>query len=181
MSFIAILKDNTIENETFRNIQDLNSIKKLICEDVVPVEIDFETGIITLNHQPITRLEALFSPDSKPIQYRKVVEKIGVLDYEKLYETTKVNAPDKLYLFEEAFLRPTDQAYENLNDYCMSVLNNLPTLILEEQVIGYEYSCSNQKVKIEIINNARQNTVMAHITLTNLETKQKKENYMRFI
>lgn len=179
MSFTAILKNNITESKSFKNIEDLSAIATLLSEDVAPISIDFLTGVIKINHKIATRLEAYFAPNPKPIQYRKVSEEIGLIDYETHYEEAKKSAQDKVYLFENALTNPTQENYEKLNAYCSSLYESIPTKSYEEQTIGYEYSCAAQKTKIEITSSKELNSIVAHITITDLMTKQKHDSYMR--
>lgn len=179
MSFKAYLENSFIEEKSFHNIKDLSQITRLECNDIAPILINFETGEIFVKNKLVVRLAEHFMAHAKPIQYRKVIEEIGLYDYEKLYENAILNAPDKVYLFEEALRNPTQKAYENLNAYCSTLFDSIPTKAYEEQTIGYEYTRATQKTKIEITTNLQTRGVVGHVTLTDLVTKQKKDSYMR--
>ena len=79
--FKATLKNNTIETTTFRNIENIYDIVRLETEDVVPVVIDFTTGVIEVNHKVSPYISDYFKAGAKPIQYRK-----GYQDFNKSME-----------------------------------------------------------------------------------------------
>lgn len=181
MSFKAHLSNGDIETKSFHNIKDLSQIERLETNDVAPVLIDFAAGEIFVNHVTSNRLVQYFMPNAKPIQYRKVMEEVGLIDYEALYEEAKISAPDKVYLFENALRNPTQETYDLLNTYCSSLCDTIPTKKHEEQTIGYEYTNNNQKIKIEVTSSLELRSVVAHVTLTDLNTKQKTDSYMRLV
>lgn len=181
MSFKAYLSNGVIETKSFHNIKDLSEITRLETSDVAPVLVDFTTGEIFVNHKIAHRLAQCFMPAAKPIQYRKVMEEVGIIDYEALYEEAKISAPDKVYLFENALKNPTQETYDLLNTYCCSLCETIPTKKHEEQTIGYEYTNNTQKIKIEVTSSLELKSVVAHVTLTDLNTKQKTDSYIRLV
>ena len=177
--FTAYLNNGTIENKSFNNINDLNDIIRLETSDVAPVSIDFITGNIMVNNTIQTRINQYFAPNAKPIQYRKVVNYVGVYDYQYVLD----NASD---CKEKELLRNllnnmdlSEEEIINVQKFVEEFYGEIPFKDYEEQTIGYEYTIGNTKTKIEVTSNQEIQAVTAKITVTDLISEEKQNRYVR--
>lgn len=177
--FTAYLKNGEIENKSFANINDINDIERLETNDVALVTIDFISGNIMLNNTLQSRISQYFAPNAKPIQYRKVVNFVGVYDYQYVINNG-IDCEEKELL--KQFLNNIDigeQQIVRVQKYVEDFYGCIPYKDYEEQTIGYEYTLENSKTKIEITSNQEIQAVSAKITVTDLMTQQKQVRYIR--
>lgn len=169
MSYQVEVNHKLIPNPNFKELT-LQDITKLYTEDVAPLEIDFTTGEIKLNGEPVRRLYEYFKAYAKPIQYRKVINVIGVYDFKSIREVVEDENHKALLSRAEAFEALNEEETALLLKICQEVAGELPQASYEEQIIGYEYTENDEKVKIELISNKEQDvfSIVAKITITDL-------------
>lgn len=133
MSFIATLKNNQIETQSFHNIGDIYEIITLETNDITPIKVDFTTGEIFINNVLQNRLETFFMPHAKPIQYRRVVQEINMGQLDEVlceweeqflgYEYTQVDKKVKIEICSNTEINSI-AAYITITDLLTSQKEN---------------------------------------------------------
>ena len=186
----AIMTNGEVHTDDFRGV-DMESIKTLSTSTVGSLEISIQNGNIFVNNELITRGQVMNHYNKgpyKPIQYRKVVNLIGMFDFDKLKEELEAaeQTPEFTYILELNSKRAagtiTENEMQSFGIFIAKYTGQLPFREFEVQTLGYSYQFDNQKVQVEFESNPEIESIVMKTVITDLIQQKKMDpQYIRLI
>lgn len=184
MAWTVKMKDNSIHSEDFRSL-NMKEINILSSNTVNNLEIDMNNGNVFINKELITRTQVMNHYNKgpyKPIQFRKVVNIIGMYDWGTLESEMKdIESPTSKHVLSLISKMKdntiTEQEMMNLAECAGKHTNSIPFKEFEVQTIGYSYNFNNKKVQIEFTLDPEIQAIMMTQNVTDLISETKEVPY----
>lgn len=185
MAWKVIMNNGEAFTDNFREI-DMNNIKTLSTDTVANLSIDMNNGNVMINGELVTRNQVFNHYNKgpyKPIQYRKVVNYIGMYDFDNLQVELekKDKTPEIHYILEllkkRLDMTITESEMNVLAKFVFDYTGQIPFREFEVQTIGYSYNFNNKKVQVEFTADPEIDSIMMTETVTDLIEEKKEAPY----